>query len=75
MRNTSEIFEKSWGKDLERRGVFSSNLKKKPACFEDGTHNYFRNEDNQIECRTCTLLKSTIDDIAQQDLGVLKPTK
>ena len=39
-------------------------MKDKPSCLAGKTeHNYFRNEDNQIECRTCGLLKTTIEGI------------
>ena len=32
--------------------------------MENGhNHNYFRNEDNKIECRTCGLLKTTIEGV------------
>ena len=30
---------------------------------KEHNHNYFRNEDNKIECRTCGLLKTTIEGV------------
>ena len=32
-------------------------------------HNYYKNEDGKMECFKCHLLKTTIESIAQQDLG------